>query len=143
MEEVSLLMVQEHKRVKEVLDEFEKELDENFEKCREIFSKFKWGLEKHFFIEEKVIFVISQKIRNEEVSDIFNLMQEHGEIIEVIKGIEDKLSENIKPNLDELKDLLIKHCMSEEEVFYDKLDQTLSPELKKEISEKINEVIRG
>lgn len=142
-EKIIVLMNDEHKRIANTLKEFEEILEKDLEKSKEIFSKFKWELEKHFFVEEKAIFIITDKIAGKEVSDIFDLMNEHGEIIQITKELEEDLEENIKPNTEKLKNLLMKHCKTEDEVFYPKLDQVLSSEQKQEISERIKEIIRG
>lgn len=79
----------------------------------------------------------------EEISDIFRLMQEHGEVMEMVKAIEEKLRNGFKPEVFELKSLLIKHRKFEDNFFYPKLDEALDNPHRQEIIEKIKDVIRG
>ena len=51
---IESLMLKEHRRLDKLLEEIEKDLD-NYEKTKKNCSLFKWNLEKHFFVEEKVI----------------------------------------------------------------------------------------
>jgi|TARA_Y100000294_G_C8382256_1_gene267265 iron-sulfur cluster repair protein YtfE (RIC family) len=142
METLAEAMSKEHEKVENSFDEFKKQLDTDFENSGKFFSKFKWSLEKHFFVEEKVFFILFEKIENQEVSDVFELMEDHGKMIELIKKIEDDLSEKIKPEVSELENTLKKHHNLEDDVLYPKLDKILSSEQKQEILERVKEVIR-
>lgn len=136
-------MLEEHKRIINIIREFESIADNDLVLAKEKFSRFKWNLEKHFFVEEKAIFSILDKIKDKEVSDIFDLMYEHGSIIELINNIEVGLNRGMMPNLSGLRIILVRHVDFENEVFYPQLNQLLSPEKKQEIIERIKEVIRG
>jgi hemerythrin-like domain-containing protein len=137
------LMLEEHRRVRDILDSFEILVKENLNKAKEEFSKFKWALEKHFFVEEKVVFIISDKLVGDEISYIFDLMQEHGSIIELVNNVGGGLKNNVTPNNRGVTSLLKRHAVFEDSYFYPKLDEILSAEQKKEISERVKEVIRG
>ena len=138
-EKISVLMAREHEKILKVLLECEN-ANENIEK---LFSKFKWSLEKHFFLEEKAIFTLSNDLGGEIVSEVFELMKEHGEMIELAKEIEDALEENSEFDISKLKELLIKHHRFEDSGFYPKLGEMLSQEQKQELSERVREVVRG
>ncbi len=142
-ENIENLMLEEHKRIINIIREFESIADNDLVLAKEKFSRFKWNLEKHFFVEEKAIFSILDKIKDKEVSDIFDLMYEHGSIIELINNIEVGLNRGMMPNLSGLRIILVRHVDFENEVFYPQLNQLLSPEKKQEIIERIKEVIRG
>ena len=105
---INSLMDSEHERIDSLLKKFEEILQNDLEDAKKIFKHFKWVLEKHFFMEEKAIFKISQEIMNEEISEIFKLMQEHGSILEVIRSIERDLRIGRKPNVLRLKEILLK-----------------------------------
>jgi iron-sulfur cluster repair protein YtfE (RIC family) len=143
MKTITQLMLEEHGRINRILLEFEKELDSlEFDNIRKIFDEFKWNLEKHFFVEEKSIFDIFENIEGEEVTEIFDLMQEHGELTELVKNIGAGLDNNIKPNISGLKEKLMNHARFEDQIFYPRLDEELEPYKKQEIISRINEIIR-
>lgn len=137
MSSINELMLKEHGKLLSLLINFLKEEDK--EKARNLFENFKWTLEKHLFVEEKAIFDLYQKIKGKEVGDIFSLMDEHGDMMNLLKDFE---YESSKERLEELKKLLIKHQKFEDENFYPKLDEMLDDYKKEELIEKIKEVIR-
>ncbi len=138
---IEYLMREEHKKIRELLEEFKQSLNNLDSKSNVIFNKFKWSLEKHFFVEEKAIF--SALIKDDDVEDIFELMQQHQKIMEKISSIEDDLDDNIKPDISELIELLIEHSGFENDSFYPKLDDFLSTEQKKEIINRAKEIIKA
>jgi iron-sulfur cluster repair protein YtfE (RIC family) len=140
---IESLMMREHADIHYLLCAFDSELDASAKTPKEKFNGFKWALEKHFFVEEKAIFQISDKIVGERVTDIFDLMKEHGEILEVVKNIEEAVEQNMKPDIADLKARLLKHARFEDVVFYPKLDELLDENKKKEIIEKIKEIVRS
>lgn len=135
-------MLKEHGRINEFLEEFSNCHKDDLNKFREIFNRFKWNLEKHFFLEEKAIFNILEITDGAEVSDVFDLMQEHGEILEETKKVEKTLSKNCCPNMTELIEKLNKHAEFEDNFFYPKLDDILSSQQKEEIIKRAEEIIR-
>lgn len=137
MESINNLMLKEHGKLLSYLVEILKESDED--KKRELFENFKWTLQKHFFVEEKAIFNFYEKIKGEEVSELFDLMGEHGDLLNLLKLVEENFDED---KIEELKQFLIKHHTFEDDVFYPKLDSDLNENQKKELIEKIKEVIR-
>jgi len=143
MEKISILMVKEHERINDMLDDFQREVDIGLHDAGFLFNKFKWNLEKHFFVEEKAIYTIYESLMGEQISDIFHLMQEHGEVMEMVKAIEEKLRNGLKPEVFKLKEILIKHRKFEDDFFYPKLDEALDDVHRQEVIEKVKEVIRG
>jgi iron-sulfur cluster repair protein YtfE (RIC family) len=138
---ISETMLGEHGKIDQMLKELESCKDCESDELYVLFNKFKWNVEKHFFVEEKAIFSLLDKTKGEEVADTFDLMQEHRKIIEQIKEIEDNLNEN--PDLSELKKGLKKHSEFEDQTFYPSLDRTLNDQQKTEIIERAKEIIRG
>ena len=134
-------MLKEHRRLDKLLEDLEKNLDD-YEKTKKNFNILKWNLQKHFFIEEKVIFDSFIRISGQETFDTFNLLEEHVKIIEFMKSIEKKLKNKIKPDIQNLKGIIRVHRNFEDLDFYPGLDERLTLEQKKEISKKINEIIR-
>ena len=141
-ESISGLMLKEHKRLDVMLEDFEKSLVDT-EKAKELLNKFKWNLEKHFFVEEKAIFDISISISGEEISEVFDLLQEHSKIMVLLKGVEGQLAKESKPGILDLKETIIKHRKFENQIFYPKLDLELNENLKRSIMERIKEIIRA
>ena len=137
---IERLMLKEHKRLNRFLDILEKELD-NHEKTLKNFSRFKWNLEKHFFLEEKVIFDNFINMSGKETNDTFQLLEEHVKIIELLKILEKRLNNKIKPEIHILKKMLLTHRDFEDEEFYPGLDRKLTPEQKKQMSERIKEIV--
>lgn len=138
--ELEKLMLKEHKRLDKLLDNVEKDLEDH-KKTQDNFSKFKWNLEKHFFTEEKVIFDSFVRMSGQQTSDTFHLLEDHVRIMNLIKIIEKRLNNKIKPKLHYLKKIIKIHRSFEDEDFYPRLDNDLSTEQKKQICKKIMEII--
>jgi iron-sulfur cluster repair protein YtfE (RIC family) len=136
-ESINKLLMKEHARLLSYLVELSNESDDV--KIKELFDRFKWNLEKHFFIEEKAIFDFYDKVKGKEVSDVFDLMQEHGDLLNSVRAVEEDFAHE---KIEDLKNMLIKHQRFEDEVFYPRLDNDLDDYKKKELIEKIKEVIR-
>jgi len=102
------MMDKEPELIDRILVEFEEMLQKNFKNAKEIFSKFDWTLEKHFFVEEKVIFTIYNS-SNEDNDDLNELVKEHKEIIWEIKKIKENLDMGVKPSVIKLKGILNGH----------------------------------
>jgi len=137
--EISIIKImdKDHKRIKELLGLFEIDSN-NLQKALESFNRFKWNLEKHFFIEEKVIFNVTLEDEDQDLSTILN---EHSEILNLMSIIEEELMDNKKPDISEMKKLLLSHARFENYIFYPKLDETLNEEQKQEIIDRIKDII--
>lgn len=134
------LMLQEHKRLTKFLEDLERDLDD-YEKTKRNFECLKWNLEKHFFVEEKIIFDSFVTMSGQETNDTFHLLEDHVRIIELLKILETRLNKKIKPKLEYLKKIIMTHRDFEDEEFYPNLDKRLSEDKKKELSKKIKEII--
>lgn len=133
-------MLKEHERLDKLLTVLEENLDD-YDKTKHNFDCFKWSLEKHFFVEEKVIFDSFVSISGQETNDTFHLLEDHVRIIGLLKVIEKRLNEKIKPKLEYLRQVIEMHREFEDNEFYPNLDKRLSPEQKKRVSEKIKEIV--
>jgi hypothetical protein len=126
-------MLKEHKNINEILEDLEKK-GQNPKKS---LDKLRSLSEKHFFIEEKVIFKIYSL--NKDNEDVIDLIKEHRDILWLIS----KLEENYKKELDlewsDLKELLVSHIQFETEFFYPKLEQELDPKTKSLIIDQCRE----
>jgi iron-sulfur cluster repair protein YtfE (RIC family) len=143
MKTIKNIMDIEHKRIQNLLKEFEDTLNKDFKKAKEIFSKFDWNLEKHFYIEEKVIFTIYNASSGIDDVDLTELIKEHKDIVWKISRIKENLDRGIKPHIEDLKKLLNHHEKFEDEVFYPRLDEELNKSEKELIFERAEEIING
>lgn len=137
------IMIQEHQRLNSMLDELEWSLSKNSTNIKELFNKFKANLEKHFYIEEKIIFDIAVNMKQEDVETNFDLMTEHGEIISELKKVENDLNMNNVLDITELKDKLMKHTNFEDLFFYPRLQEKLSEQQTAFIIDKSREILNN
>jgi hemerythrin-like domain-containing protein len=141
-ESIEEIMIKEHGLVEAFLREFER-CENSPEKGLQMLGKFRWALEKHFLLEEKAIFDVLNELQGVEVSETFELLRDHQQIIELIKNIEEGYSEGMIVDLQRVRDLLEKHLEMEVVFFYPKLDRVLNEETKQKILEKAKELIRS
>lgn len=135
------IMDKDHNKIKEILMDFEKEENKNFEKSKHVFIRFKWMLEKHFFIEEKAIFNFYIVESPEENENLMKILKEHREILDLIEKSEEILFDQKKLEIDELKQVLLAHAKFEDEIFYPNLDDILNEEQKQEMINRIKDII--
>lgn len=136
---ISQIMLEEHARIEKNLLEVENAIERESSELAKIFNRFKWSVEKHFFVEEKAIFSFLDKAQGESVSDTFDLMEEHGQILQEMNEVEEDL-ENAK--ISKLKEMLERHASFEDETFYPNLEKTLNEQQKEEIIERAKEIVR-
>ena len=136
------LMFRDHIRLMEYLKDVEENLGRDFGFLSNSFNVFQWNLEKHFFVEERAIFISYNPDRVDEGYDIFlDLSKQHTEILEKIESLRKKLQRREPFDLNEIKNLLIKHKTFEEKNVYQVLDQEINEEEKRFIIERINDII--
>lgn len=140
VEDISGLMLKDHRKIDNLLSDFGRELPNDFEEAKIRFSEFVWALQKHFFLEEKAIFVIGERLVGEEVVNVFELMKEHGDILELVKNIEVGLGTGVNVDISSLRTLILKHSSFEDKHFYPELDDSLDPETKEQIKIKIKQL---
>jgi hemerythrin-like domain-containing protein len=152
MKTINQAMIEEHAIINTLYEQFKEKLnrlanDESKSTFRNLlgdFNKFKWNLEKHFFVEEKIIISsylsIEDKILNE---DIQQILSEHQEIINQLTEIEEDLIAGVKPKIDDFSDFFNEHEKNEENYFYPKLDEELPVEFRTKIIERCKEAIIG
>lgn len=122
MTNITNLMLQEHKEINKILEDLEKNQN------KELLNRLKSSLERHFFIEEKIIFRIYSL--NKTGEDILDLIKEHKDILWIISKLEENLEKKLNLELSDLKELLNSHIKFENEFFYPKLEQELDKETK-------------
>jgi len=137
---ISQFMKNEHRKIDGLLEEFEKSKNNNSNELKNTFNAFKGYLDKHFFIEEKVIFHIYNS-SNDANFDIISLLKDHKDILWLISNIEDSFKNNKETPILELKKLLKAHIGLEDAIFYPRLDNELNDEEKSMIFDRVEEII--
>ena len=137
------LMVKDHCRIEELIDDFEGNTKKDYSSIFESFSKLEWTIEKHIFMEEKAVFTFYNP---ENVVEGYRMLPELTQQHNVILNKLDLIRKDVRSrrNIKDLygfKEFLIKHKNFEEKEVYPKLDQNLDEEKKKIIIDRINEII--
>ncbi len=139
-ESISQFMLRDHVKINRMLLHFDEAPKENAETSL-LFEEFKWNLEKHFFAEEKAIFSIMQNIEGADIDSIFQLMEEHGQIMTALKKEEQSIKIGSHLDISPLLELLKTHAKYEDEFFYPKLDEFLKDEQKKDMIKRIKSIV--
>lgn len=134
-------MIKHHYKIDRLLHQFKNEIDQENKDLTEIYNKFKWELEKHFFLEEKAIFQLHYS-KNEESNKIKDkLKKEHDELLEKLGEIGENIKNKKKVDFFEFRKLLLKHKDFENVTFYPRLDNELDDSRKKMICERLSNPI--
>ncbi len=125
------IMLRDHARIHNLLSEIDFNLqnNKNIEESYHLFIRLKWTVEKHFFVEEKVIFTIYASSELEELQNFDNLIKEHREVLFLLKKIDDNF-QNSHELFQKTKKLLSEHAKFEDEIFYPRLEEELTKEQK-------------
>lgn len=142
MEEVNRLlslMVAHHGLIETLLVVFKDSLSQPVE-AKKNFANFKWQVEKHFFVEEKIPFrfIFSEEEQLYEL--VKKLLEEHSQLLGMIGRVEMQLEKGEAVDMLGLQDLLTKHRKIEEQSLYPKLADMLSQEQRGLIIKRINEI---
>jgi len=137
------IMIRDHCKIEKLLDEFEESTQKDHETMLKSFNKFEWELEKHIFIEEKAIFTsYNPKDVVEGYAMLPELTKQHNVLLNKLNNMRRDIYRRTKPtDIYGFKNLLIQHKTFEEKEVYPKLDENLDIESKKNILNKINEII--
>ncbi len=134
------LMTKDHLKISNLLEDVSNIDEDDFETVIDKFNKFKWELQKHFFTEERAIFVFYRK-PDIEINLIPDLLWEHDKILNKLDEVEKKLYEKKKIDFSGFKQMLLKHKNNEEEILYPKLDEGLDESKKEIIVSRIKSVV--
>jgi hypothetical protein len=136
------LTVQDHNRLLDYIKDIESNLGRDFGFFSNSFNAFQWNLEKHFFVEERVIFTSKYPDKPDVEYNYFSiLIDQHTEILKKIESLRKKLQRREPFDLNEIKKLLIKHKTFEEKNVYPVLDQGIDEGEKRFIIERISDII--
>jgi hemerythrin superfamily protein len=135
-------MIDDHNIIEKLMDDFEKDIDKDYELLKKSFTKFEWKLEKHIFTEEKVIFT---NYNPEDVTEGYRMLPEltkqHNYILNQLSNWRKELVNKKKiEGFYTFKKILVNHKIFEENEVYPKLDQSLTESDKKLIIDRLKEI---
>lgn len=134
------LMVAHHALIEALLEVCQANFQKNKEIAGKSLAKLRWELEKHIFIEEKVIFNCSCSYELDINEIISRLIEEHIAMIDMLANIDKQLVSNTEANFTGFHRLLAEHRNVEEKTLYPKIDNALDREIKEEIIARVNEI---
>jgi hemerythrin superfamily protein len=130
------LMINDHCKIEDLVDNLEKKSKDDFDSMKKVFNNFEWELEKHIFIEEKAIFTSGYKM-------LPKLTNQHNYLLNILNNWrKDIQNKRMITNVYSFKEFLINHKNFEEEQVYPKLDEALPEEEKEHIVAKINQIVQ-
>ena len=135
-------MIEDHNKIEKLMDEFEGDIDKEFKIMKKSFTKFEWKLEKHIFVEEKVIFT---NYNPEDVTEGYRMLPEltkqHNFILNQLSNWRKEIVNKRKiDGFFKFNKVLVNHKIFEENEVYPRLDQTLNESDKKLIIDRLNEI---
>jgi hemerythrin superfamily protein len=135
-------MIDDHNKIERLMDNFEKDIDKDYELMKKSFTKFEWKLEKHIFVEEKVIFT---NYNPEDIREGYRMLPEltkqHNYILNQLSNWRKDLVNKRKiDGFYKFKKVLFNHKIFEENEVYPKLDQALKDSDKNLIINRLNEI---
>ena len=138
---LSVLMMKDHYRLMEYLSDVENNLGRDSTVLSNAFNRFQWNIEKHFFTEEKAIFIsYNPDDPDKDYTNFSELMDQHTMILDEIQTLREKLHEGKAFDVTTLKTLLMEHKTFEEESIYSMLDQEIDVCEKRVIIDRIQEI---
>lgn len=137
------IMVKDHHRIEDLIDEVERSLDDEFDEMEKTFDLFEWQLQKHIFAEEKAIFTFYEP---EDIPSGYKMLpiltKQHNDILNRLRTMHRTIRKGKTPEkVSEFKKILMKHRTYEEVDVYPKLEEALSDRQKKQIIEKVKTII--
>ena len=123
---ISKFYEEDHNRLDELFRNYQESKKEDYQKAREYFVSFKFGLQRHIIWEEEVLFPFFEKqakLMGHGPTEV--MRQEHRVIGEALEDIHKKVQAS-DPNTDELDqrllDVLGMHNYKEENILYPAID---------------------
>jgi iron-sulfur cluster repair protein YtfE (RIC family) len=138
--EIFRIMTKEHEVIESLLNDFKALQNKDPSEARKVFQTFVWNIEKHMFLEEKILYNV-YSVWDGNIEGMFEILEQHGEIIALIKKIKNSYPD--EKNLSALRELLKDHFVLEETVLYPNLEKVLNGDQKEFLIERAQEIIRG
>jgi len=138
------IMVKDHNKIERLLNDFEEKVNKDYKIMLKSFNDFEWELQKHIFIEERAIYT---QYEPEDIVGGYKMLPklttQHNFIVNKLQTWQRDINKKRTiTDVSKLKDFIEKHKNFEEKDVYPLMDQTLTEEQKKQISSKINEIIK-
>ncbi len=141
-ETINAFMLKEHGEIFVLLNDFKK--NSNKDNAEDYFKKLKEKQQTHVLAEERAIIILNEE--GKKYKEIVTILQQHDELENLMKKIEDNLSRKLdhyEENIKKVIELLKTHVQLENNKFYPKLDKDLTPSQKEQILQKLKDVILG
>lgn len=139
--EISILMLKDHAKLNAMLSKTLELQDKDLLLSKQEFIAFKEHFEKHIAIEDQAIFSIFEKMNLEQTPIVFRLIEQHQEIIGLLKENEKIMNKNQKPELLTMAKLIKSHLEIEKIEFYEKLKNQLTAIENQKILKSIKNII--
>jgi hemerythrin-like domain-containing protein len=124
-ETITQIMLKDHCMINRLFEDIRYGIEQQSSLVPKMLEDFKWGLQRHFFIEEKAIFTNFEP-KDEEMSKAVNdVVEEHSMILDELKKVEDMISHKRDVDVSKLQESLEKHRELEDETIYPMLDEYL------------------
>ena len=130
----------DHALIEVLLVYFRDSMGKDKELAEKAFNKFKWELEKHIFVEEKVIFPFCKMAISEACESVQSLVKQHDLFIDMLNEIKNDLVMKNETDVSNFMNLLVNHRKTEENFLYPKLDEMLNETQKEMMIAQINEI---
>ncbi len=129
---ISTIFDEDHDRLDALFKSFQTLKRTDFPKAKSLFLEFKAGMRRHVAWEEDVMFPLWEK-KSGMIGGgpTIAMRREHQEIQDCLESLHRKVqAQDLESDREEeeLLDLVDRHYMSEEEVFYPEMDHMISPE---------------
>lgn len=138
---ITEIMLKHHIRIIDLLNIITDKVQQKNTALADVLSKFRWELEKHFFLEEKAIFQLhySENVETNRIKT--RLKKEHNNLIKRFDRIEEDLKNNSEIDITEFRKQYLKHMNFENKFFYPRLDKELDDDRKMMIIERITDSV--
>ncbi|MDF0642473.1 MAG: hemerythrin domain-containing protein [Nitrospira sp.] len=143
---ISSYFEDDHDRLDELFKSFQTLKRSNFDKAKDAFTQFRFGLQRHIEWEEELLFPLwEEKTGMYESGPTVVMRTEHRRIAEQLEAIHDKVeAQNSDSDAEEqaLLGLLAAHNMKEERVLYPSIDGVTTPEERAVVHRKMEEMLQ-
>ncbi|MCX6664755.1 MAG: hemerythrin domain-containing protein [Euryarchaeota archaeon] len=136
------IMVKDHGKIITLLNDVEKNMNNDVLSMMKAFDSFEWALEKHIFTEEKAIYTSYNPVNiREGYKMVPELVQDHNELLNRLRVMRFDILKKHRCDFEGFKCSLLDHKTFEEEQLYPRLDEELTNEQKLMIVSRIKEIV--
>lgn len=128
-EKILHLMKGHHDLIEALFEEFQKGVEERKE-VEDLLENFRWELQKHFLVEEEVVFRICDSLESNICEIIPKLNTDHDVMLSLLNRMEETLPNVKGKDVSKFERLLASHKKMEEESLYSELDKKLNKKQK-------------